>query len=212
MLSAIPPSITASEAVALSGHDRAPRLLEYLYRHHLFTDRRRGAEVTYHYHALFREFLLEELGRRIEPDERCAATARAGHLVSARGLQSEALALFSRRRRMEADARPSFMSTRSSGRARAARRRCRTGSRRLPASTRRQGPVAYVLVRPRMDLRRAAARPPGDRARVRAFLAVGDQRGAALALSAMVTAITTMGELPAARPLDARAQAPARRQ
>jgi len=89
MFSAIAPSITAAEAVALSGNDEAPRLLEYLYRQHLFTDRRHGEQVTYHYHALFREFLLEELARRIAMEERRAVTARAGHLVSARGLQSD---------------------------------------------------------------------------------------------------------------------------
>ena len=94
MLTAIPPSITASEVVTLTGNDEAPRLLEYLYRHHLFTDRRRGEQLTYHYHALFREFLIQELATRMPPEERRAATARAGHLVAARGQQSEALALF----------------------------------------------------------------------------------------------------------------------
>src|SRR5439155_10073035 len=48
MLTAIPPSITLSEAVALTGNEEAPRLLEYLYRRHLFTDRRRGEETSYH--------------------------------------------------------------------------------------------------------------------------------------------------------------------
>ena len=61
MLTAIPPSITAAEAIALTGNEDVPRLLEYLYRRHLFIDRRRGEQTTYHYHALFREFLLEEM-------------------------------------------------------------------------------------------------------------------------------------------------------
>ena len=42
MLTAIASSITPSDAAALTGNDEAPRLLEYLYQHHLFTDRRRG--------------------------------------------------------------------------------------------------------------------------------------------------------------------------
>src|SRR6185436_13728774 len=54
-LTAIPPSFTQSEAIALTGSEDVPRLLDYLYRRHLFTDRRRGAETSYHYHALFRE-------------------------------------------------------------------------------------------------------------------------------------------------------------
>ena len=94
MLTAVPPSITASEAVELSGNEEAPRLLEYLYRNHLFTERRRGDHVTYHYHALFREFLLEELRKRTSHDERRAASTRAANLLSARGQHGEALALF----------------------------------------------------------------------------------------------------------------------
>src|SRR5262249_49116081 len=94
MFTAIAPSITDADAVALSGNHEAPRLLEYLYRHHLFTDRRPGEHPTYHYHALFREFLLQELRTRFAPDERCVLAIRAGHLVAARGLTSDALALF----------------------------------------------------------------------------------------------------------------------
>lgn len=94
MLTAIPPSITAPEAVALTGNDDAPRLLEYLYRHHLFTDRRRGEQTTYHYHALFREFLLEELANRVPQEARRAATVQAAQLLTARGQVTEALALF----------------------------------------------------------------------------------------------------------------------
>jgi len=68
MLTAISPSITETEAVALTGSEEARRLLEYLYRHHLFTERRRGGQLTYQYHALFREFLLEEFRKRVPAD------------------------------------------------------------------------------------------------------------------------------------------------
>src|SRR2546429_60552 len=94
MLTAIPPSITPSDAIALTGNDQAPRLLEYLYRRHLFTDRRRGDETSYHYHALFREFLLDELRNRLPSAERRTASARAAELLAARGQVSEALSLF----------------------------------------------------------------------------------------------------------------------
>jgi LuxR family maltose regulon positive regulatory protein len=94
MLTAIPPSITPSEAIALTGDEESPRLLEYLYRRHLFTDRRRGEEITYHYHALFREFLLEELERRLPAEDRRKAAARAAELLIERGQIGEALALF----------------------------------------------------------------------------------------------------------------------
>src|SRR6266540_771427 len=76
MLTALPRSITPSEAVELTGTDDAPRLLDYLYRRHLFVDRRCGEQTTYHYHALFREFLHDEIGRRMPRDERRQAQSR----------------------------------------------------------------------------------------------------------------------------------------
>ncbi len=94
MLTAFPPSFTQAEAITLAGEDDTPRLLDYLYRRHLFIDRRRGTPTTYHYHGLFREFLLEEAKRRLSADERRLASARAALLMEARGLASEALALF----------------------------------------------------------------------------------------------------------------------
>jgi ATP/maltotriose-dependent transcriptional regulator MalT len=94
MLTAIPPSITPAEAVALTGNEEAPRLLEYLYRRHLFTDRRRGEQLSYHYHALFREFLLEELRKRVPSTEIVKATTRAAGLFATRRQVSEALSLF----------------------------------------------------------------------------------------------------------------------
>ena len=45
-------------AEQISGCAEAGRLLNDLYRRQLFTDRRAGAQVTYQYHDLFREFLL----------------------------------------------------------------------------------------------------------------------------------------------------------
>ena len=84
MLTAIPPSITQAEAVELSGSEEAPRLLEYLYRRHLFIDRRRGAQTSYQHHALFREFLLSEGRRRLSSDERAVASERAARFMAAR--------------------------------------------------------------------------------------------------------------------------------
>src|SRR5581483_1629286 len=94
MLTAIPGSVTQAEAVALTGNDEAPRLLDYLYRRHLFIDRRRGAQATYHYHALFREFLLAQLEKTFPPGERRAASAVAARLLAERGEAIEALELY----------------------------------------------------------------------------------------------------------------------
>ena len=185
MTSAIAPSITSAEAVALSGSDEAPRLLEYLYRHHLFTDRRHGEQVTYHYHALFREFLLEELGRRIAPEERRALTARAGHLVSARGLQSEALALFRDAGEWE-DMRKLILAHAlewaRQGRAQA----LSDWIEALPAAMRERDPwLIYWFGRAWIFVEAHKGRPAIERS-YEAFRAAGDRRGEALALSAIV--------------------------
>jgi ATP/maltotriose-dependent transcriptional regulator MalT len=115
MLTAIPPSVTQSEAIALTGSEDAPRLLDYLYRRHLFTDRRRGAETSYHYHALFREFRWKSCASACRTERKEASNAR---LLAERGQVSDALALFrdaGEWESMRADPRQ-----RSSGRARAA--------------------------------------------------------------------------------------------
>ncbi len=86
MLAALLPSVTASDAEAITGDADAPRVLDYLYRHHLFTDRRRtGAAPIYQFHGLFREFLLAEGQRRLPAAERRVAMDRAGNQLAARG-------------------------------------------------------------------------------------------------------------------------------
>ncbi len=73
----------------------APRVLDYLYRQHLFTDRRRsGSEPVYQFHALFREFLLDEGRKRLTPDERRDALDRAGGQLVSRGEFDAAAALY----------------------------------------------------------------------------------------------------------------------
>ena len=94
MLTAIPPSITQSEAVALTGDEEAPRLLDYLYRHHLFTDLRHGEQSSYHYHALFGSFSCTSCTSVFPSDERLLRAGAPAQLLAERGQISEALALF----------------------------------------------------------------------------------------------------------------------
>jgi len=95
MLTAFLPSVTAEEAEALSGNPEALRLLEHLYRRHMFVDRRRaGDRTSYHFHALFREFLLAEGRKRLDPAERRAALARAAKTLVERGDADAAAALY----------------------------------------------------------------------------------------------------------------------
>jgi ATP/maltotriose-dependent transcriptional regulator MalT/DNA-binding SARP family transcriptional activator len=86
MVTALLPTVSAGDAEAITGDAEAPRVLDYLYRHHLFIDRRRnGPEFVYQFHALFREFLLAEGRRRLTPDERHAALDRAAGQLVGRG-------------------------------------------------------------------------------------------------------------------------------
>jgi DNA-binding SARP family transcriptional activator len=186
MLTAIPPSITAAEAVALTGEEEAPRLLEYLYRRHLFTDRRRGDETVYHYHALFREFLLEELRLRIPNEERRSVTLRAAEMLSARGQVAEALALFRDTQAWEPMReliRAHALEWARQGRAQAVSDWIQS----LPAEMRASDPwLEYWFGRAWIFVQPERGRPQLERA-FAAFLAAGDLRGQALALNTIVT-------------------------
>ena len=186
MLTAIAPSITAAEAVALTAEEDAPRLLEYLYRRHLFTDRRRGDDTVYHYHALFREFLLEELRKRIPSEERRSATLKAAELLSSRGQVSEALALFRDAQAWEPMRqliRAHALEWARQGRAQAVSDWIQS----LPAEMRARDPwLEYWFGRAWIFVQPERGRPQLERA-FEAFRAADDLRGQALALNTIVT-------------------------
>jgi ATP/maltotriose-dependent transcriptional regulator MalT/DNA-binding SARP family transcriptional activator len=186
MLTAIPPSFTQAEAVLLSGNEDAPRLLEYLYRRHLFTDRRRGTPMTYHYHTLFREFLLEQAEERLSAEERRTASARAAELLYARGQASEALALFRDAGNVEA-MRPLILANALEW---ARQGRAQTLSdwiEALPQSMREADPwLEYWYGRAWIFVEAPRGRPALERA-YEAFRAAGNLRGQALALNTIVT-------------------------
>ncbi|MET0733032.1 MAG: BTAD domain-containing putative transcriptional regulator, partial [Casimicrobiaceae bacterium] len=95
MLMALLPTVSDGDAEAITGDADAPRVLDYLYRRHLFTDRRRaGGEPVYQFHALFREFLLEEGRRRLPAAERREALDRAAGRMVGRGDFDAAVALY----------------------------------------------------------------------------------------------------------------------
>jgi ATP/maltotriose-dependent transcriptional regulator MalT/DNA-binding SARP family transcriptional activator len=95
MLAALLPSVSAADVEAITGDPEAPRVLDYLFRRHLFTDRRRnGPDFVYQFHALFREFLLNEGHRRLSVDERTAALDRAAGQLVGRGEFDAAAALY----------------------------------------------------------------------------------------------------------------------
>ena len=186
MLTAIPPSFTQAEAIALGGEEQTPRLLDYLYRRHLFIDRRRGTPTTYHYHGLFREFLLEEAKRRLSTDERRLASARAALLMEARGQASDALALFRDADNVEAMRRVIIANALDWAR----QGRAQTLSdwiEALPKSMREADPwLEYWYGRAWIFVRPPLGRPALECA-YEAFCAAGDLRGQALALNTIVT-------------------------
>lgn len=92
---ALLPTVTAVQATALTGQDRAGELLESLYRRHLFTARREAEAseqpVNYCYHDLFRAFLLQRLEHEIAPEPLRLLRAQAAALLERSGLVTEAI-------------------------------------------------------------------------------------------------------------------------
>jgi ATP/maltotriose-dependent transcriptional regulator MalT/DNA-binding SARP family transcriptional activator len=186
MLTAVPPSITQAEAVALTGDQEAARLLDYLFRRHLFVDRRRGAQTTYHYHALFREFLREELRGRLPPAEWRAAGTRAAGLLAERGQVDDALALL--REAGEWDAMRSLIHANALEWARQGRGQALSDwIEAMPAGLREADPwLEYWFGRAWIFVQPQRGRPPLQRA-YEMFRAADDARGQAFALAAIVT-------------------------
>lgn len=87
------PSMRESHAIALAG-PQAPQLLDRLYRRNLFTDRRRGTEPVYAFHALFRAFLQRRAAEQMDLPARRDAQRQAAALLRAGGMPEEAMPLF----------------------------------------------------------------------------------------------------------------------
>jgi len=186
MLAALLPSVTAADAEALSGNADAHRLLEHLYRRHLFVDRRRAGERSvYHFHALFREFLLAEGRVRLPADERHAALARAAELVLERGDIDAAAALYRTAgawRELAALARDASMQLIGEGR----HDTLREWIDSLPSDV-REGEPALVYA---LGLTHVYGKPSRAKALLarahHAFAAAGDTRHAMLAAAASI--------------------------
>lgn len=99
------PHPTPALLEALSGSANAGRLLEGLYRRHLFTDRRLNPGLSYHFHALFRAFLLDQAAQGIPAAEREALARRAAALLEADGQWEAAVELLEQARDWEGLAR-----------------------------------------------------------------------------------------------------------
>lgn len=186
MLTAIAPSITQAEAVALTGNEEAARLLDYLYRRHLFIDRRRGMQTTYQYHALFREYLREELLRRMPRDDRRAAIVQSAAVLAERGQTAEALELY--REAGEWESMRAIIDAHALEWARQGRSQALSDwIEALPTALRTADPwLEYWYGRAWIFVQPQRGRPALERA-FEAFRASGNLRGQALALGTIVT-------------------------
>lgn len=94
---AFPPFVTVELAQQLTGSADTARLLERLYRQHLFTDRRRiassQASHAFQFHALFRTYLQHQARMFFGPEELRGIAGRAGRLLDAAGHWEQALGL-----------------------------------------------------------------------------------------------------------------------
>lgn len=88
------PRVTVSMAQILTCNAEVGELLEFLYRNNLFTNRRDDGEVTYQYHALFREFLLAGASKFFSIKEAHDIKRRAAELLGAGGQIEEAVELY----------------------------------------------------------------------------------------------------------------------
>jgi LuxR family maltose regulon positive regulatory protein len=88
------PVVTISLAQALTGNGATQRLLDTLYRRNLFLERRPGREPTFHFHSLFRAFLLARAAERIDAPELLALKLRAARLLEQESLPDHAFQLF----------------------------------------------------------------------------------------------------------------------
>lgn len=91
---ALLPQVPVSVARELTGNADAEAILDDLYRRHLFTHRRAGAEPVYWYHALFRAFLTARAPTVLGAASTQELQSRAARLLEAAGSFDDAFELF----------------------------------------------------------------------------------------------------------------------
>jgi LuxR family maltose regulon positive regulatory protein len=87
------PIITAPMAASITGDHEAGQRLNELYQRRYFIDRRDGPVLTYHYHALFREFLQQQARELLDSTECLLLQRRCAWLLEAERQWEHACAL-----------------------------------------------------------------------------------------------------------------------
>ncbi len=88
------PRITSMLVHKMSGIESGGRILEGLYRRHLFLKQRRGDHRYYQYHPLFQIFLRNEARRTLSPVAFEDLQRRSAQMLASEGLWSEAFDLY----------------------------------------------------------------------------------------------------------------------
>ena len=96
MKTALLPQVTPDVAIALTGEPDAAKMLDQLYRRQYFTDRRTEPQISYRYHDLFREFLLNRAENEFDITELSAIRLHAGRLLLTSGEVERAIELLCR--------------------------------------------------------------------------------------------------------------------
>ncbi len=94
MKTAFLPRVTPELATEISGNVDAANVLEIFFRRHYFTDRRDGKDVTYQYHALFRDFLLNTARQTFSAAKYAEISREAADLLRRSGQIEDALSLY----------------------------------------------------------------------------------------------------------------------
>ena len=87
-------SVTVEMAERLTGNPAAGKVLDQLYRGHLFVDRRSGKETSYQYHALFRGFLVTQCNEIYGAEEQRRLKRQSASLLAKSGSANDALLLY----------------------------------------------------------------------------------------------------------------------
>jgi ATP/maltotriose-dependent transcriptional regulator MalT/DNA-binding SARP family transcriptional activator len=88
------PLLTVPMAEVISGDLEAGARLHEMYRLRFFIDRRDDPEVTYEYHALFREFLLARAREQLDPAEYVLLQRRSARLLETGRHRERAFSLY----------------------------------------------------------------------------------------------------------------------
>ena len=96
MKTALLAQVTPETAVALSCDQSAPAVLDRLYRRQYFIDRRTEPQLSYRYHDLFREFLLNRAQIELDAPSLSALRLQVGRLLLAGGEAERAVELLCR--------------------------------------------------------------------------------------------------------------------